>query len=131
MTNEELTATCAEITRSKGFNTSNYPAQLLLMVTELGEALENFWTIDDPTLQHLVAVVTQVSATIEAERHQRCWAAGYTLKTDHNLLEELADLEIRLRSFIGANGLTDAYQAALERKIETNRARPHLHGKRN
>ena len=78
MTNEELTATCAEITRSKGFNTSNYPAQLLLMVTELGEALENFWTIDDPTLQHLVAVVTQVSATIEAERHQRCWAAGYS-----------------------------------------------------
>ena len=64
-------------------------------VTEIGEALENFWTIDDPTLQHLTAVVCQVSAEIETERHQRRWAAGYTLKTDHNLLEELADLEIR------------------------------------
>lgn len=126
-----LTQECAETTLSKGFNVKNGPAQVLLLAEEVGEALENFEEIEDPALKGLVDLVVQLGRAISTARAERTWADGFKLRPGHNLFEELADVEIRLRSFVGGNGLVAHYREALWAKMDRNKARPHLHGKKN
>lgn len=128
---EQIIDNCAATTLSKGFNVKNYPAQLLLMATEVGEALENVWPKDDE-LVGLCAQLVLFSQKVERLRKQREWSDEWEwAKRDENLLEELADIQIRLASFIGGNDMTDDFMKALVEKMKVNRDRPHLHGKKN
>ena len=135
----KLFADCAETTVNKGFNVANYVAQLLLMGTEISEALEDLIAKDDQ-LHLLQRQFVSMMDTVEHLRRHTKWDADWewddSLYVDPhgvkaNFLEELADLQIRLASFVGGNNITDEFIRALEKKMEVNKGRPYLHGKQN
>lgn len=131
---ENIISECAETTVSKGFDTKNYPAQVLLVITEVTEALENLWPFDRH-LHHLVDGAINLGKHIERERIDKRWSADWGWKlgegTMENLLEELSDVCIRIFSLIGANGHTEAFVGSMRSKMNKNKLRPHMHGKKN
>jgi NTP pyrophosphatase (non-canonical NTP hydrolase) len=110
-----LGANIASWRADKGFEThwKNVPTKLMLVVTELGEAMEAYRHLTDKTLNHCMA-----TATISDEK-QIEWLA--------NFKEELADTVIRLLDLTGSLGI-DIDHAVAE-KMVVNEARPRKHGK--
>lgn len=130
---EKLFTECAAITKSKGFDLANYPAQILLIATEVGEALELIES-HDMDCDWWCQKMAELGIDIEADRNMRKWGSQWGWiheESEDSLLEELADIQIRLASFIGGNDLTDKFIAAVEKKVEKNMERPYLHGKKN
>jgi len=85
----------------KGFTTGwhNFPEKLMLIVTELGEAMEAY----------------------------RLWLPRRDEAARHAIEEELADTLIRLLDLTAAVGMDMG--AAVERKMGVNECRPLRHGK--
>lgn len=135
---EKLFADCAATTKSKGFNVENYVAQLLLMGTEISEALENLIP-KDSELYHYQHQFQALMDAVENSRRNHAWNSDWEWSSHlgspdrnfDNFLEELADLQIRLGSFVDGNGLTDGFKKALESKGQKNKERAFLHGKKN
>lgn len=140
---ERLFDECADITKSKGFVVENYPAQVLLMATEVAEALAVVCP-EDEQLASLRGMFVSMMNMVEFFRKNHAWDKGWvwdssaamnggksfpTLK--ENFLEELADLQIRLASFVAGNGLMEEFMAALTKKMGINQGRPYMHGKQN
>jgi len=94
---ETLISECREIANQKGFHISwqNMPTYLMLVVTELSEAMEA-WRDDNRK----------------------------------NFNEEIADTLIRLFHLIGDLGLQNEILETLIAKMEFNRQRPFLHGRK-
>lgn len=129
----DLIVEVGETTKSKGFNTANWPAQLLLMVTEVGEALENV-VPDDPELSKYRTQLLALCSDIELSRKLNSWDGTFYVigNADRgSLLEELADICIRIFSFVYGNRLTPQFLAALREKADFNKQREYLHGKQN
>jgi NTP pyrophosphatase (non-canonical NTP hydrolase) len=106
---------------SKGFLTvwKNVPLKLMLIVTELSEAMEAYRHLDTKTLnfcQHHggSSIPSQELATKQYE------ILG-------NFREELADTAIRLFDLAGS--LNIDLEKEIIKKMEINEGRPHLHGK--
>lgn len=127
----------AKITKSKGFDTSSWVAQILLMATELGEALEclESW---DAELENFRQMFVSLCWMVENARNQRQWNPqwelrdGYTVDKKHGVREELHDCMIRIFSFIGSEfSNIDECVEELRAKMEYNAKRPQLHGKKN
>jgi len=150
---KELYKECWEITKSKGFDVSMMPEQIMLIASECAEALAAMRIDEVPapeaseSMLRVVDEFRRVMATLEAIRRHKCKVTKlmFTLSSPHadprladrdtaelarqNFLEELADIQIRLASFVEGNGLTDEFLAALRAKMEKNKTRPHKHGK--
>jgi hypothetical protein len=126
---DQLLAQCAKTTLEHGFDTSNIPAQLLLIVTEIGEALENV-VPRNRTLNEFCREVIDVSNDIEHVRKEEGFSLDFSLAKNNNLIEELCDVQIRLFSFIGGNGYEEEFKKMLKFKMEYNEKRPHMHGKK-
>lgn len=112
----ELALEVSEIAESKGFwdlegvgENALIPLKLALVNTEVAEALEAHrkgYDDDDPS--HF---------------------SGMTPLQEEDFTEEVADAVIRLFDIIGFYGLSE-FGNILVAKIEKNRTRPYLHGKR-
>lgn len=115
---DELTEEISEINISKGFwdyawitdDGLKIPLKVALIHTELSEALEvhrKFYEDGEPSS-----------------------ISGMTPDQEQDFSEEMADAVIRIFDVIGYYGLGEDFGDILIAKVEKNRSRPHLHGKR-
>lgn len=126
----DLIEQCAETTKAKGFDVTQHGTQLVLMATEIGEALEHVTATYDNKTDDFIAKLANECHKFE---EYRCIALeNYDeslIMDDSFFLEELADIQIRLCSYVGGNGFTEQFMEALQAKIEKNKNRPMKHGK--
>ena len=110
----------SENNKEKGFHTGwdNIPEKLMLVVTELAEAMEEYRKIPIEAWQQLQEVGHFTSHTVDTH------LAG---KVYDNFEMEIADTFIRLMDICGALGL-DIDQAIVD-KVAYNKTRPYKHGK--
>lgn len=127
---EQSTATALD----KGFNVTQHETQLLMMATEIAEALEHVTPGSD---QEMMSIRVSFERSMERLEKYRKSAKDYTdtsaLLDPENrskFVEELADNIIRTCSYAGGNGLALELAVALESKTVKNRVRPYLHDKR-
>lgn len=120
-----LQALCAAIVdwrQRKGFAThwQNVPEKLMLVVTELSEAMEAFRHLKQPLLDVLTLGIDHSSRE------------GYTASDEQkhyleNFKEELADAAIRLFDLAGSLGID--LEEEINMKMRKNEGRPPKHGK--
>jgi NTP pyrophosphatase (non-canonical NTP hydrolase) len=130
----QLIQTCAEITKSKGFDTTQHATQVALIATEVAEALECIGNTSDAGTREFIKKLTTICEDYEIYRKAiRKPECPYTdvsqIRDAGHLDEELADIIIRVFSYAGGNGRGEQLVQALITKIETNRQRSHRHGK--
>ena len=130
----QLIQTCAEITKSKGFDTTQHATQVALIATEVVEALECVTTTNDAGTRDFISSLIEICGNYETYRkairkpeHPYCDVSR--ILDQKHLDEELADIIIRVFSYAGGNGRGEQLVHALITKIETNRQRAHRHGK--
>lgn len=101
----------------KGFSTSwnNVPEKLMLVVTELSEAMEAYRHIS----------TTALMALLGQSRFYTC--AGADMDRLLNFREELADTCIRLFDLAGSLDIN--LEGEIEAKMHINEGRPQRHGK--
>jgi NTP pyrophosphatase (non-canonical NTP hydrolase) len=108
----------------KGFDThwKNCPEKLMLVVTELGEAMEAYRHLHEKTLNMLQGGAACGQLSLYADQIPK-----EQQKVADNFAEEIADTFIRLLDMTGSLGINIAKQIA--EKMATNEKRPHKHGK--
>jgi NTP pyrophosphatase (non-canonical NTP hydrolase) len=110
----------ADWREAKGFETNwyNVPKKLMLLVTELSEAMEAYRTLSPDTLDGLQKIVADEDSDV----------IGTTVYAGvENFKEELADVAIRLFDLAGS--LRIDLEGAIRKKMAFNETRPHKHGK--
>lgn len=131
---DNLIQTCADITKAKGFDTTQHATQIALIATEVAEALECVSLPIDQAAEAFCRKIINESSYFEcyrkAVRKEACpYTDDSTVKEPEHLNEELADIVIRVFSYVGGNGQKEGFVQALVAKIEKNKERPMLHGK--
>jgi len=127
---EGLAQDAARIGAAKEFDQSMHRTQIVLMATEIVEALEHVsasksYHVDLATvrLAQDIDLLRQYQRSVE-EHHDQS-RVGSRAK----LLEELADVVLRVLTYVGGNGWSQEFAAALLDKNDANRHRPIRHGK--
>lgn len=116
-----------------GFDVSQHETQLLLVGTEIAEALEHVEPGDNQTILEIRTIFERAMQRLEDYRKQ---AQDYTDTSDiptaqnrAEYVEELADIIIRVCSYAGGNGMALDLAIQLEEKTSKNKTRPYRHGK--
>jgi NTP pyrophosphatase (non-canonical NTP hydrolase) len=127
---EGLAQDAARIGSAKGFDHSMHRTQITLVATEIAEALEHVSASKSYGVD--LASVKLVQCMEELRQYQRD-------ATDHRdqsrignrakMIEELADVVLRVLTYVGGNGWSQEFAAALLDKNDANRDRPRLHAK--
>jgi hypothetical protein len=123
---------CAEITKSKGFDVTQHNSQLLLIASEIAEALENHSVSSNMVINSFHSQFINLMNDFEDYRKRinpNEFEDYCTVLNQNQQLEELADAFIRIGSYVSGNGLIDKFLAALLNKISKNKQRPVRHGK--
>jgi hypothetical protein len=136
---KDLIEQCAETTQAKGFDVAQHGTQLALMATEIAEALELLHTpysttiTGDKNTDKFIRQLEDICSEFERYRalktdphEDHSWV---DIENEHPYWEELADIQIRLCSYVGGNGWTEEFLTALQEKMERNKTRPAKHGK--
>lgn len=127
---EELIDQCAAVAQEKGFDLHQHATQVALIATEVAEAIEN---IVPPTVyetRFFVATLLEASTRFEQFRRMaQNYEDDSIIEDPEQLLEELADIVIRVFTYVGGNDAGEMFVEALRAKIEKNAARPLRHGK--
>lgn len=127
---KELIEQCGQITESKGFDVTQIRTQAALFVTEIAEMLEHVSNSNDEETDNFTYQIDRNSFIYEKYRAiVESYKDESAIMNKDAFLEELADFQIRLASFIHGNKLTDDFMQALKAKIEKNKTRPMKHGK--
>lgn len=125
-----LIKACAETTKNKGFDVTQVGTQVALFTTEIGEALELVTPTGDQVTDAFIASIREASENYEAYRKHAKEHQDHSEIIDvYPFLEELADIAIRIFSFVGGNGYDDTFIYALVEKMAYNATRPEKHGK--
>lgn len=116
-----------------GFDVTQHETQLLLVGTEIAEALEHVEPGNNETIALIRKVFEEAMRQLEEYRKQ---TQDYTDTSDiptaqnrAEYVEELADIIIRVCSYAGGNGMALDLAIQLEEKTHKNKARPYRHGK--
>lgn len=126
----QIIETCAHITKSKGFDVSHTGTQVALFTTEIAEALEHVTPTGDDVTDNFIASIIQLCNNYEAYRkHAESHSDTSQVTDQEKFLEELADILIRIFSYVGGNGLSSPFLDQLFKKIQYNDTRPEKHGK--
>ena len=99
---------------------------------EVAEALELIYPSGDQTIDVFCENLIKLCNDLESYRKHNKDKPHEDVSTvvDEGFLdEELADICMRVFSYIGGNKRTDQFLAAMVAKIAKNADRPHLHGK--
>lgn len=127
---EQLIATCAKVTRSKGFDTTQHATQILLVASEVVEAMDHVSLSRNFVVDSVAQDVRQAIARLEKFREKTDRHADKSrVLHEAELIEELADVCIRVFSYIGSNDQQEKFVQILAAKIEKNKHRPVKHGK--
>lgn len=130
---KELYETCGEITSSKGFQTNQHATQICLIATEVAEALEHI-NITSCGYETKMFIETLRTLSDVYEKYRKDEAISHednsSLENLNEFLEEMADIQIRIASYISGNNFYDEFEEILKAKIEKNKNRPYLHGKK-
>jgi len=127
---EYLIKTCGETTIAKGFDCSQHLKQLLLIADEVREALEHI-TISTETDKSLMDVYNNFHAqfmVLKVLRKNIDMQEITSISNKKELALELADIIIRVFSYSHINNLP--LEESLLEKIEYNKTREFLHGKK-
>jgi NTP pyrophosphatase (non-canonical NTP hydrolase) len=127
----EIAKECFVVSGAKGFRTDHHLKQLLLIGTEVAEALDNIYYDGNETHYHLINVVKEYLTLMqgfERIRGRLPLVEKSRINATNNLGEELADIVIRVFTYAEGNGI-DIEREVLN-KIEVNRSRPYRHGKK-
>jgi hypothetical protein len=115
---DDLSEEISEIAESKGF--WDYP-----------------WILDESMTVPLKLALVHTEVTEALEVHRKFYEdeetssiSGMTPTQEQDFSEELADAVIRILDVVGFLGLGEDFGDIMIAKIETNRDRPRLHGKR-
>ena len=129
---KDLINQCTKTAKEHGFNLKQHDTQLLLIATEIQEALEQTtWSrnnsLNDYTLKfmRLCRDFETYRMRVNNNKDDSILLPG----NEEKYFEELADIQIRLWAYIGGNDFTKAFLKALKNKMKVNRDRPYKHGK--
>lgn len=132
--------------RDKGFNLQQHETQLLMVASEIREALHHVTPGTDETVRqirnsfvgdmarlelyrsHVAAMDTEYEDTSEIPEIHKNGRAEYVEELAE-YVEELADAIIRVCSYAGGNGMTIELIRTIKDKLEKNATRPVRHGK--
>jgi NTP pyrophosphatase (non-canonical NTP hydrolase) len=116
-----------------GFDVTQHETQLLLVGTEIAEALEHVEPGNNQAILEIRETFEHTMFCLEDFRRQ---AKDYTdtsaiptAQHRSEYVEELADIIIRVCSYAGGNGMALDLVLMLEEKTSKNKARPYRHGK--
>lgn len=125
----DLVNACGQIAEQHGFDLQQHYKQMLLIGTEVAEAIQALEDLQvPPEVKELVNQYLSISSKVEEARASKIeWREKSEIKDRANLEEELADIIIRVFSYCHGNNI-DIEQAIIK-KIVINRNRQHKHGK--
>jgi len=124
--------TCGEITKSKGFDTTQHVKQLLLIASEVQEAMEEIEIEIEGTHGKLIDIIASFEydmQSFEYNRKKHNLPENSKIVNHEHLMEELSDILIRVFSYAYQFDNGKPLIKALNKKIAVNKERPHLHGK--
>jgi len=134
---DDIMKCCASITKTKKFDVSRVPEQLLLVASEMAECLEVVIPKENTIVTEQDAYVVDVIArfitlmkefeTFRAANKNNMPSFSYTISDKANFKEEIADTFIRLFSFCGI--MEPKILNKIKEKIKINKKRPVKHGK--
>jgi NTP pyrophosphatase (non-canonical NTP hydrolase) len=116
---------CYRIATEKGFILTDHVKQLLLIGTEVAEALDYIFVHDFEDLD-VLEDFTKMMKVFNRNRKLRNLEEKSHIFNKDEIAEELADIVIRVMSYSGGNNI-DLEKAILS-KIEKNKGRERLHG---
>lgn len=129
----KLIEICSETAKEKGFDVTQHQTQLTLIASEVAEALMEIHLDPSNGITYLTAKNIMYNCN-ELERFRKMNTPekhednSYVVNTE-NYYEELADIVIRVFSYVGGNGGKELFIEKLIGKIGKNKDRPHKHGK--
>jgi NTP pyrophosphatase (non-canonical NTP hydrolase) len=130
---EKLIKESHGMARNNGFwdEERNVPEMLMLVVSELSEALEalrkNHYA-DDVAVKELYRDIELDVTDEEFKFMKEPWKAGFEKNIKSSFEDEIADVAIRLFDLCG--GLNIDLQKHIELKMKYNSMRPYKHGKK-
>lgn len=121
-----VAANIVEWRKRKGFSSGwhNMPTKLMLMVTELAEAMEAFRHFEDRTINYLQEHEPQRLSKLPQAHQLSAEQLGYVT----NFCEEMADVVIRILDTASSCGIDLEHE--INKKMHKNEGRPFRHGKR-
>jgi NTP pyrophosphatase (non-canonical NTP hydrolase) len=132
---EEFISANAEITASKGFNTSDHFTQLLLFASEIQEAMEHcqatgLGTTSNRAYMGLWDNFYESMDTFRAMRKTVPCSCSVDIVDENKYLEEIADIFIRLMSYSAQFKDENGYRiiSIIQEKMQKNANREVLHG---
>lgn len=130
---QQIITTCAEATQAKGFDLTQHATTIGLIATEVTEAIRCLnIPVDSAAVPLHTYLMRLQGATGYMESYRKVAADHFdntTIADQEHLLEELADICIRVFSYVGGNHMTAQFIAALLDKVQVGTTRPPLHGK--
>ena len=131
---KELFTMCGRSAKEKGFTLESHATQLCLVATEVAEALDHVNTNNcGYETRMFIETLQSISFIYEQYRKdERISHEDNSTIIEHSIedfLEELADTQIRIASYVGGNNFYEQFEDILIKKIEKNKNRPYLHGK--
>lgn len=124
----ELARASALTTRAKGFDLSAHATLVAMIAVEAAEALEHVTSPADQVMARFIRRLRMEADVLQGYRWLiRDYRDGSRVAGEEDLLGELADVVLRVATYVGAHGLEERFWQMVVAKAEYNRGRPWRH----